>query len=314
MKTKAVSSMIGLLFLTVLLGACVWNEPVGTSEMAVWIDGGKPGQCVGPGVYTGDILNAYQELHQIRIDTMNFVISDPEVATSNSQLVGVEIGIQVKRKPNCESLVEMLTSYPAIAGDDQQVLNLITPSVLEGMKNGVRGFDLNSLLSDRNGLGSAINNSVAKDVSKFGIEVIAVQVKNVALAPAYAQILQETSNLSAQKDLKLREQDVIRQTAANAQFEQEQKALTLSKQLEAEKKQTEIDVEIAKREGAKTAASQQVYSLNPQAFELEKLRLMAKIFSDKTVYFLPFGTDINMLMNGFMSGTTPTTAVPIPTP
>ncbi len=302
-----------LALLTVLLGACVWNEPVGTSEQAVWVDGGKPGQCVGPGVYTGDILNAYQELHQIRIDTMNFVISDPEVATSNNQLVGVDIGIQVRRKADCESLVGMLTNYPAIANDDAQVLNLITPSVLEGMKNGVRGFELNALLSDRNGLGSAINDSVAKDVNKFGLEIIAVQVKNVALAPAYVQILQETSNLSAQKDLKLREQDVIRQAAANAQFEQEQKALTLAKQLVAEQKQTEIDVEIAKREGAKTAASQQVYSLNPQAFELEKLRLMAKIFGDKTTYFLPFGTDVTMLMNGFMNNVTPVpTAVPTP--
>jgi hypothetical protein len=275
------------------MSGCVLNEQVSTNERAMWVDGGNATECVGPGIYTN--LSTFIDLVQIRNDTMNFVISDPEVATSKSQLVGVEVAVQVRRRTDCDSMRGILTNYPAIRDDDNAVLSLITPSVAEGMKNGVRKFTLDELLSDRNGLSDSIRESLEADANKFYLEVIGLQVKNVALAPEYAKLLQETANLTAQRDLKLKEQDVIKQTAANSQFEQEQRALTLSKQLDAEKKQTEIEVEIATREGKKTEASQKVYAQNSQAFELEKLRLMQKMFSDKTIYFLPMGTDLSLL-------------------
>lgn len=63
-------------------------------------------------------------------------------------------------------------------------------------------------------------------------------------------------------------------------------------QLEAEKAKTQIEVEIAKREGAKTAAAQEVYTLNPQAFALEQLRLLDNIFDGSQVYYIPEGTDL----------------------
>lgn len=289
-------ALIVFAVMSMVLSGCVLNEQVSTNEQAMWVDGGKATECVGPGIYTN--LGTFVDLVQIRNDTMNFVISDPEVATSNNQLVGVEVAVQVRRRTDCESMKGILTNYPAIRDDDNAVLSLITPSVSEGMKNGVRKFTLDSLLSDRNGLSDSIRDSLETDANKFYLEVIGLQVKNVALAPEYAKLLQDTANLTAQRDLKLKEQDVLKQTALNSQFEQEQRALTLAKQLEAEKKQTDIEVEIATREGKKTAASQQVYSANPQAFELEKLRLMQKIFGDKTIYFLPQGTNLSLLLGG----------------
>lgn len=293
--------------LSIALSACVFNEPVNSNQQAVWNDGGQLGECVGPGIYTN--LGAFVELVQVNLDTFAFEVSDPEVATIDNQLVSVTVSLQVRRDADsCEAIKGMLKNYPAIKDDNNAVINLLTPLIAEGMKNGVRGFKLDGLLSDRNGLSEAIRQSVQQDASKYYLNIVGVQVKNVGLAPDYVAKLQETANLTAQRELKIKEQEVLKQTALNAQFEQEQRAITLAKQLEAEKKQTDIEVEVATREGKKTAASQQVYSANPQAFELEKLRLMQKIFGDKTIYFLPQGTNLSLLLG------TNNQIVPVTTP
>lgn len=299
MKKSFAKLSVLMVVLSALLGACVFNEPVATNQVAVWSNGGKLEGCVGPGVYTGDILNAFQELIQVSADTMALEFSDPEVATSDNQLVGLAVSMQVRRATDdCEAIKRMLERFPALKEDTNAVQNLLIPLVAEGMKNGVRAYTLDSLLSDRNGLSQAIQDSVETDLKQYSLVVVGVQIKNVDISDDYAKILNERANLTAERDKLIRQQEVIKQTSANAQFEQEQLAITLAKQLEAEKAKTAIEVEIAKREGEKTAASQQVYSLNPQAYELEKLRLMAALFNKGTVYFIPTGTTLSTFLGG----------------
>lgn len=296
MVSKSSRAVALLVLLSVLLGACVWNEPVATNQAAVWSDGGKLGACVEPGIYTD--LNTFVDLIEVNKDTFPFEVSDPEVATVDNQLVGVTVSLQVRRNTDCESMKGMLTNFPALRENNQQIIDLLTPLVAEGMKNGVRAFNLDGLLSDRNGLSEAIRTSIEDDAKKYYIEVVGVQVKNVALNADYARLLQDKANLTVQRDTKIKERDIIQQNAANQQFEQEQLAITLGKQLEAEKAKTAVEVEVAKREGEKTAASQQVYSSNPQAFELEKLRLMAQILGKGTIYFIPEGTTLSTFLGG----------------
>jgi regulator of protease activity HflC (stomatin/prohibitin superfamily) len=112
-------------------------------------------------------------------------------------------------------------------------------------------------------------------------------------------ILNEKAALRAETEKELERQKLINQQADNNILEAQKKAEVAAAQLIAEQAQTQVDVEIASREGKKIAAQYEVYSTNLQAYELRRLELMQKFFSDKTTYFfIPEGTDLNAFFNG----------------
>jgi hypothetical protein len=68
--------------------------------------------------------------------------------------------------------------------------------------------------------------------------------------------------------------------------------------LEKEKAQTAVNVEIASRKGKEVAASYEVYQTNERAYELERLSRLQAIFGNKaTMWFVPQGTDLTLLLN-----------------
>jgi len=145
-------------------------------------------------------------------------------------------------------------------------------------------------------LSGAISAGIEADAAKYSTGIVNVTVSNLALAAEYAKLMQDKALLTAEIDLEMRRQDLIRQKASNDKLEQDQRTTVLAQKLFAEQAQTAVDVEIASREGKKTAAANQVYIDNPAAYQLEQLRMYANIFGSKSVfYFLPEGTDLTML-------------------
>ena len=281
-----------LLVVSVVLSGCFFNEPVGPNQVAAVVVGGEFKSCEGLGIKTN--LDTFADLVQISGDTLKFDIADPQVATKDSQLVGVAVAVQVRRKTDCESVKGMLTNWSKIVENDDNLKSLIEPVTLEGIKSGTRSFTLDSLLDDRNGLASSIQKALETDAAKFYVDVVSVQVANVEISADYAALLQEKAALTAKKDKALKEQDLIRQEWANKQLEQQQAAETYKAQLEAEKAKTQVDVEVAKRQGEVTAAQNAVYAQNPQAYELARLDKLAKVYGDRTVYFIPQDSALNL--------------------
>mgnify|MGYP003533770682 CR=1 FL=1 len=160
------------------------------------------------------------------------------------------------------------------------------------MKNGVRNYNLSELLNDRNGLGNSIGEQLSLDASKYSVEIINVTIENVSHSPDYMAILADKANITAETEKELERQKLIEQQASNDILQAQKTAQVKLEQVEAERAITAVEVEIAKREGQVTAASQQVYTDNPQAFMLEQLRLLDAIFDGQTVYYLPEGTDL----------------------
>jgi len=295
------NKIVVLFAIAVALTGCFFNEPVGQDQQAVKLDGGKFVECVGSGIHTD--LGPFADLVQISSRTINFLVSDPQVATKDSQLVGVELAVQVRRKTDCESMQSILRNWPSVIDNDDSMRLLVEPATLEAIKVGTREFSLDELLNDRNKLADGIRGSLIDDAGKFSSEIVNVQVKNVQIDDNYAQLLQQKANLTAEREVKVRQQEIIRQDASNQQLEQTQQAETYRKQLEAEKAKTDIEVEIAKREGSVIAAQNQVYSLNPQAFEIKRLELLAKVLGDKaTMYFIPQGTSLSVLLGQIGAG------------
>lgn len=300
MKTKY---LVVLLIVVLLLSGCYINNEVDANEVGIKMYAGEIKGCVGPGVHTD--MGWFADLKEISSATVKLNVGDPEVATQDNQLVGVEITIQARRLTDCDSARNILTNWPSLT-DDQALIETIDATAREGIKVGTRSFTLTQLLDDRNSLATKIQDSLEGDASVYSVEIVNVIVNNIAIDPSYAEQLKTKALLTAQIETELRRQDLIKQTASNNILEQERRTAVLGEQVKAEQAQTAVQLEIATRAGKMIAAENQVYVTNQYAFELEKLRLLKEILSDKAAfYFIPTGTDITMLWN-------PGSVVPIP--
>lgn len=283
-----------VVLLPLLISGCYVNDEVATNQVAVQLSKNKIQEVVGPGVYSD--WGLWADLKEMDVDTLTFSVEDPEVLTSDNQAVGVKVTVQARRQSDEESVKNIFTKWSALV-DNTSLTNTISATAREGMKNGTRGFTLTQLLDDRNGLADAIRSQLELDAEKYSVEIVNVTIENIAPSQSYMAILSETANIKAQTDQEVRRRDLINQKASNSILEQEQRVKVAEAQVLAEQAETKVSVEIARRSGEVTSASNQVYVDNPQAFALEQLRLVKDIFNDKTVYFLPEGTDITTLWN-----------------
>lgn len=302
--------LVLILLMAIVLAGCYWNEDLSSNQMGVKMDGGQITGCVGPGgVYSDG--GWFAELKPVSLTAVKLTVEDPEVATSDNQLVGVAITVQAARKSDCDSLKNLMTNWTSLT-DDALLSDTIASTTKESIKNGVRGFSLTQLLDDRNKLATSIMESLEQDAEKYGVQIINVTIENIALQADYAKVLSDKALITAQLEQAVRQQDLINQQAANNQLEQQTRAKTLEEQLKAEEAQTAVDVEIASREGKKIAAANQVYLDNAPAFELRRLELISTILGDKsTVYFMPAGTDLSMWFTPY-GPASPTPAVTQP--
>jgi len=289
---KSILVLLVFAIMSMFMAGCYWNDDVLTDQVGARLNKNAVEQCVGPGVYTD--LGWFADLKEISIATLTFEVSDPEVATSDNQLVGVKITIQARRKGDCDSVKAFLSQWSHLQ-TDEVLVQTVDATAREGIKNGVRGFTLTELLNDRNGLAEAILGQLTEDANKYHTEIVNVTIENIAIDKQYSDILQRTAEMNAEQDYEMERQALIEQKAETDLFERQQQQKVLAEQLLIEEAQTLIDVEIAERAGAIIEAEKAVYSLNAEAFELEMMRLLANVVGEGTVYFLPVGTDLTTI-------------------
>lgn len=278
-----------LVLLSIFLQACYIGQDVKANQVAVKLERNEIVGVVNAGVYTS--WGFYDEMMVMDADTLTFSVEDLEVLTRDNQAVGVKITIQARRKTDDESVKNIFEKWSSTI-DNNKLIEVISATAREGLKNGVRNYNLSELLNDRNGLGDSMTEQISQDVSKYSVEIINVTVENIAPSPDYMAILADKANITAETEKELERQKLIEQQASNDILQAQKTTEVKLEQVEAEKAITAVEVEIAKREGQVTAASQQVYTDNPQAFMLEQLRLLDAIFDGQTVYYLPEGVDL----------------------
>jgi len=282
-----------LVLASTVLSGCYIGFDVEQNEVGAIFNENALESCVGAGRYS-DWTRMWSSMNKYSIATHTFEVHDEEVATKDNQLVGVTITIQAVRKGDCESIKSFFSNWSHLLYDEK-LIEVIDANAREGIKNGTRSFTLNQLLDDRNGLSRAIISHLEEDASKYNVDIINVTIENVSIDSRYAEVLQETAQLNAQQEQALRRQSLIEQQAETDKFQIEQSILIAERQLSLEQAQTLVEVEIARREGEIVAAAQQVYELNDKAFQLALLDRLALVFNDKTVYFVPQGSDLTTL-------------------
>lgn len=298
MKFKFV--LFPLIILSFLLTGCYFNEEASASQVAVHMDRNQITRIepVPGGVYTD--MSYYSDLLVVDVSTLTFSVEDPEVLTKDDQAVGVRLTIQARRKGDEASLKNLITNWNSLV-DNQALIDTITATAREGMKNGVRGFTLPELLNDRNNLAEAIVRQLQSDTAKYSVEIINVTVENIAASPEYMTILSQTANLKAQTEQEKQRQTLINQKAANDILQAQKDTEVANAQVSAEEAKTAVQVEIASREGEKIAAANQVYADNPAAYRLRQMELMQGILGDNVIYFIPEGTDLSLFLDKLLS-------------
>jgi len=296
MKSKRFLIVVVLMvvFSMLMSGCYLWDE-VNPNETGVEIVGGQISEyCKMPGVHTSWQYRA--DLRHIKGDTLTFEFQDPSVATKDTQIMGVTLTIQAKRKIDCESAKDFIINWPSLLNDDALV-QAILATAGEATKNGTRGFTFNELLSDRNGLANAITEALIEDAGKYNVGIVNVIVKDVQIDPEYQDILKEKAELTAQIEMANRRKDLITANAEADVLEQESEKLVLDAQLLREQAQTSVQVEIAQREGEVVAAQWNVYIENEKAFELRKLELLGNVVGDNDkMWFIPQGFDLTTVL------------------
>lgn len=288
--TKKFTFIILTIALMLGLTGCYWNDIANPNQMAVQLDEGAIKSISGPGGKYTD-LGMFSELLLVNVDTLTFQVEDPSVLTSDNQEVGVRITVQARRKADNASMQNIVTNWYQLI-DDQQFTNTVSSTASEAIKNGTRVYTLYELLDDRNGLADAVKKQLQQDADNYSGEIINVTINDIAPSTKYMDILSEKANLTAQTATELERRKLIEQTAQNNILQATKDAEVKKAQLAAEKAKTDVELEIATREGKKTAAQQQVFVDNPQAYFLEQLRLVDDIMDGSQVYYLPEGTDL----------------------
>jgi len=295
MKLGFWKTLVLLFVFALSMTGCYFNNEVNTNQVAVHLDKNKIVEVVGPGVYS-EVLCFFCDQKELDVDTLTFSVEDPEVLTKDNQAVGVKITIQARRKSDEASVRNFFTNWSLLT-NNEVLVQTISATAREGMKNGTREYTLPDLLNDRNGLAGAISKSLEDDAQKYSVSIVNVTIENIAPSTQYMEILSQTANIKAQTDQEVRRQDLINQKAANDILQQQKNVQVSEAQVLAEQAKTEVEVEIASREGKLIAAKNSIYQTNEQAFELERLRLLKELFGNNTVYFLPEGTDPTMFFN-----------------
>lgn len=289
---------------------CYINDDVQTHQVGIQLNRNAIVTVVSSGVYTN--MGWFADLKVMDINTLTFSVDDPEVLTSDNQAVAVKITIQARRKADNDSVRNIFTNWSTLVDNDVLVAT-ISATAREGIKIGTRTFTTTQLLDDRNGLALAIAEKLKEDTAKYSVDVINVTVENIAFDPKFTDVLNEKALLRVETEKELQRQQLIKQQASNDVLKASEQTLVIKGQIIQAKAQTELEVNVASREGQKIAELNKIYETNQYAFELEKLRLLEKILGDKSVFYIPENTSIYQFV-GNLTNTLPTSTVPLVVP
>jgi len=286
--------LVVMLLASFVLTGCVFNEDVKTNEAGVMLVRNEIIKVLPPGIYTN--WARFADLKTVNIDTLTFSVEDPEVLTSDNQAVGIRITIQGRRRNDDASVKNIFTNWNSLTNNDNLV-QTVTATAREGIKNSVRDFSLTQLLDDRNGLAMSMTEQLEADAAKYSFEIINVTIENISVDPAYMSVLNEKAIVRVETEKELERQKLIKQKAENDKLQAQNDVAVLVEQTKVQQEQTKLELEIATREGKKIAAQYEVYSKNKEAFELEKLLRLKELFGVGTIYFIPQGTDLTTFFN-----------------
>lgn len=167
-----VAASIAAVLAVVLLVSCI--AVVGTGQTAVVTRFGNVVGTEGQGIHLKLPIDRYNMIDV----TQQQVTSEYSTATKDNQSLVQEITAQVVVKPDAaeEVYVKFLGNHMA---------GIVAPILADGFKNATAKYSIEEVISARDKLSADMLAAVQPKLDAYGIQVVSVEIKNVALPEEY---------------------------------------------------------------------------------------------------------------------------------
>jgi len=267
------------------LSGCFFRKEVQANQIGLLMaDGVSITEVVGAGRYTN--MSFYADAVVIDASAKTVVWTDADMMTSDKQVIGIALSVSYTRD---RDLIEMMWSdYNSQARSDEALEALVLTRIPRVAKQLTTSMTLDAMLGISEGtegnralLANNMFDLMSVELAECGVKLLDIGINDISVDPIYAAKLSEKA--ASQMDVEL----------ATARTKQ------LTEQLAQEVAQTDIDLELARRANQVAEEVNKIYTISPEAYELERLRLLKGLLgnSDK-VYFIPEGSDISLFVGG----------------
>jgi hypothetical protein len=276
----------GLLLLVVLslmLSGCYWQQSIDPSQVGVKLDDGiSISGIVGPGRYSAG--GWYSSMREVDISVKTTEWEDPDLVTSDKQPIGLKLALSYHRNPSDACVKQMYETYNSELFDNARLDTLVKSRVPNSAKDNTAKMTLDQMLFGREAFALALTQSVDIEMAKICVILDTVQVANIGADPGYMEKLKQKAQVIQDREIAV------------------ESVKTAEENLKKTKAETEIQLELARRQNAMNQELAKTYELNENYFKLEQLKLIREIVaagggSTKWV-FVPEDSNLSFIDSG----------------
>lgn len=272
------------LLVLVVVGLVVWLlgsrfyyflARVEEQQVGVKFRGGRIVEVVGPGIYSD--VGLFVELKRVSSSAVPFLVTDPEIITSDKQRIGLAAGGDIfrPRLENAGQLQSLWAQYNTLYLNDEAARAHIAQRAQQAMKVcvGDRTFDDAVIGTARDDLRACIDSEINKLAQNVGLVVENVAVPEVTIAPEAQARLDEIvqsrlqTEKAAQDELRAKAQAAAEQAQQEGQIRVEQSRL---------QEETRQKVLLAQLDEERLAAQQKV-------IQAERANELARVEANRAV-------------------------------
>lgn len=267
-----------------MFSGCVFKREVSSNEIGLLMaDGVKITEVVTAGRHTN--MGWYAKLIKVDTSAKTTLWEDSDLWTKDKQ--SVKFGVSIVYARQRENIEFMWEKYNLQTKDDAALEKLVLTKIPRVAKAVTTSMTLDEMLGiadgtkNRETLQTDLFALLKVELAECGIELIDVGVNDIGVDETYAAKLKEKATAQIQVELS---KELTKQ---------------MQEQINQEKAQTDVAMEIAERNNKVAAEEAKVYAISPEAYELERLRLLKDVVGDSSkIYFIPEGADITLYLAG----------------
>lgn len=279
-KIILVILMSGMMF---SLTGCYWNQKVEANEIGlVMKDGVSITETVTAGRYTN--MGFYSDLIRIDAAAKTTIWQDDDMWTSDKQSVKFSVSVTYAR--DRDKIIEMYSKYNLETNDDAALEKLVLTRIPRIAKQITTSLTLDQMIGGTETQGREFMQKQMYELLKVEldecfIELLDIGVNDIGVDELYASKLKEKAAAKVESELAV------------------QKTAQLAEQVKQEKAQTDVALEVARREKLVAEEKNKIFQTSKEAFELERLKLLKDVLgnSDK-IYFVPENADLSLYLAG----------------
>jgi regulator of protease activity HflC (stomatin/prohibitin superfamily) len=284
-------SIFFLLFLVGALTSCYCARTIDENEVGLHMsDGISVDRTLASGRYSDN--SYWSKLVEVDTSSKTNIWEDPDVATKDKQQIGVQVGVTYRRGPSAEAVLRMWQTYRNEAVNDDALWQQVSNRISRVLKNITTSYSLDQLLgvadddTSRALIADILLEDLQTELNDVGVTIVDVGINNISPSESYRQLL---------------EQKAAAQAAVEIAVQNKRKAEEELGQVQAE---TEIELELARRERLVAEEQNKVFEESPLAYELERMRVMSEMLGDNDkIIFVPTEGNLNLFLgSGILEG------------